>query len=116
MELGLQDTRVAHVPVEQEAEEEAVAACTKEEITRAVAAAGFPRVQADVLVETLIAIIKETLESGEDVLINGFGRFCVKSKGGRLGRNPATGESMMLKPRKVVTFKWSGQLKHKLNP
>jgi len=45
-------------------------------------------------------------ESGEDVLISGFGRFCVKKKAERRGRNPATGKDMMLAPRKVITFKW----------
>jgi integration host factor subunit alpha len=58
---------------------------------------------------------KSTLESGEDVLISGFGRFCVKQKAERRGRNPAAGKDMMLAPKKVVTFKWSGMLKKKLN-
>lgn len=62
-------------------------------------------------VETLLKIIKETLVSGEDVLLSGFGKFCVKHKETRRGRNPATGEAMMLAPRKVVTFKCSGKLR-----
>ncbi len=67
------------------------------------------------VVETLLEIIKKSLESGEDVLISGFGKFCVKEKTERKGRNPATGGDMMLKPRKVVTFKCSGKLRDKLN-
>ena len=63
----------------------------------------------------LLELIKKALESGEDVMISSFGKFCVKKKKERRGRNPATGEEMMLRPRKVVTFKWSGKLKDKIN-
>ncbi len=66
-------------------------------------------------VETLLEIIKKTLASGEDVLVSGFGKFCVKEKSERRGRNPATGDSMMLAPRKVVTFKCSGKLRKRVN-
>jgi len=62
-----------------------------------------------------LELIKRSLESGEDVMISGFGRFCVKEKTERRGRNPATGKDLILAPRKVVTFKWSGKLKEKLN-
>jgi integration host factor subunit alpha len=67
------------------------------------------------LVETLLEIIKSTLVSGEDVMISGFGKFCVKDKRERKGRNPATGEDMMLAPRRVVTFRTSGKLREKIN-
>ena len=67
------------------------------------------------LVETLLELIKSKLVSGEDVLVSGFGKFCVKEKGERRGRNPATGDSMMLRSRRVVTFKCSGQLRDKIN-
>jgi len=76
---------------------------------------GWPKAISFEIVETLIEIIKSTLESGEDVLISGFGKFCVKKKKERRGRNPATGEDMMLAPRRIVTFKWSRQLKNKVN-
>ena len=76
---------------------------------------GLPRKKSSELVETLLEIIKRTLENGEDVLISGFGKFCVKEKRERKGRNPATGEDMMLAPRKVVTFKCSGKLRNKIN-
>jgi integration host factor subunit alpha len=67
------------------------------------------------ILETLLEIMKMTLESGEDVLISGFGKFCVKEKRERKGRNPSTGEDLMLKPRKVVTFRCSGSLREKIN-
>ncbi len=76
---------------------------------------GFPKNKSSEIVETLLEIIKGTLESGEDVLVSGFGKFCVKKKKKRKGRNPATGESMMLEPRKVVTFKCSGTLRERIN-
>jgi integration host factor subunit alpha len=66
-------------------------------------------------VEALLEIMKSSLASGEDVLISGFGKFSVNEKGARKGRNPATGEDLMLKPRRVVTFKASGKLREKLN-
>lgn len=76
---------------------------------------GFTNQNAIQTVETTLEIIKKVLESGEDVLISGFGKFCVKQKGERKGRNPATGGEIILEPRKVVTFKCSGQLRNKIN-
>jgi integration host factor subunit alpha len=76
---------------------------------------GFTQKGSLEIVETLLEIIKNTLESGEDVLISGFGKFCVKEKNERKGRNPATGDDMMLAPRKVVTFKCSGKLRDRIN-
>ncbi len=65
--------------------------------------------------ETLLEIIKRTLESEDDVLVSGFGKFRVNKKKQRRGRNPATGEDLMLAARKVVTFKCSGKLRDKVN-
>ena len=76
---------------------------------------GFTKKQSVETVETLLEIIKSTLESGEDVLISGFGKFCVRDKKKRRGRNPTTGDDMMLQPRKVVTFKCSGKMREKVN-
>ena len=76
---------------------------------------GFTRKKSTETVETLLELIKRSLESGEDVLISGFGKFCVKEKKERKGRNPATGGNMMLRPRKVVTFKCSGKLRDRVN-
>jgi len=89
---------------------------TKDAIVEAVANdTGFPKNQSVELVETLIELIKKTLVSGEDVLVSGFGKFCVREKRERRGRNPATGDPMMLEPRRVVTFKWSVSLRKKIN-
>lgn len=67
------------------------------------------------LVGELLGIIKDTLVDGEDVLITGFGKFFVKEKKERRGRNPQTGEDLMLGSRKVVSFKCSGVLRDKMN-
>jgi len=97
-------------------EEYLTMALTKVSLVDAIAEAnGFPREKASGTVETLLEIIKSTLASGEDVLISGFGKFCVKQKKQRKGRNPATGEDLILAPRKVVTFKCSGILRDKIN-
>lgn len=76
---------------------------------------GFTKKKSVETLESLLEIIKNTLETGEDVLVSGFGKFCVKSKKERRGRNPATGSDLMLKARKVVTFKCSGKLREKIN-
>ena len=76
---------------------------------------GFAKNKSIEVVENLIEIIKRTLESGEDVLVSGFGKFCVKEKGQRRGRNPASGSDLILSARKVVTFKCSGKLREKVN-
>ena len=73
------------------------------------------KVQAREAVETILSIIKSSLESGDDVLLSGFGKFNVKAKSSRRGRNPKTGKTMMLDARKVVTFKPSGKLRKKVN-
>ena len=89
---------------------------TKLDIVESVAKQnGLPKTKSFEIVETLLEIIKKSLESEEDVLISGFGKFCVKKKKERRGRNPATGEDMILAPRRIVTFKWSRQLKDKVN-
>jgi integration host factor subunit alpha len=91
-------------------------AVTKADIVQSIMdQIGFTKNQSSEVTETLLEVIKRTLASGEDVLVSGFGKFCVNEKAQRKGRNPATGESMMLKPRKVVTFKCSGKLKRKIN-
>ena len=67
------------------------------------------------IVETLLEIIKRTLESGEDVMISRFGKFNVKHKKERRGRNPAMDEGMVLPARRVVTFRCSGKLRDRIN-
>jgi len=73
------------------------------------------KAQSSQLVDSLFEIIRQTLESGEDVLISGFGKWSVKEKQERRGRNPQTGEPLALAPRKVVRFKCPSVLKDKLN-
>jgi len=73
------------------------------------------RSQATRAVETFLESIKTTLESGEDVLISGFGKFYVNEKKERRGRHPHTGEDLMLERRRVVAFRCSPVLKEKLN-
>jgi integration host factor subunit alpha len=91
-------------------------ALTKAPIIEAIAVQiGFSKNHSSETVETLLELIKSTLESGEDVMISSFGKFCVKEKKERRGRNPATGEDMLLPARRVVTFKCSGKLKDKIN-
>ena len=64
---------------------------------------------------SMLETIKKTLENGEDVLISGFGKFLVKEKNERRGRNPATGNNLILDARRLVTFKCSGNLREKIN-
>ena len=91
-------------------------ALTKADIINAVQVEEeLTKQQSTDIIETLIEIIKNTLESGEDVLISGFGKFCIREKNERKGRNPATGDDLMLEPRKVVTFKCSGKLRDRIN-
>lgn len=66
-------------------------------------------------VESLLELIKSTLEDGEDLLVSGFGKFVVKHKKPRRGRNPQTKEDLQLRARKVIVFKTSGVLRRKIN-
>ena len=91
-------------------------ALTKADIINSVQAEeGLTKQQSTEVIETLIEIVKKTLASGEDVLISGFGKFCIREKNERKGRNPATGDDLMLAPRRVVTFKCSGKLRDRIN-
>ena len=90
-------------------------ALTKNDIVSAVHELGFTKKKSVEVIESLLEIMKGALEASEDVLISGFGKFCVKHKGKRRGRNPATGNDLILRERKVVTFKCSGKLRNKIN-
>ncbi|MGD8520157.1 MAG: integration host factor subunit alpha [Desulfobacterales bacterium] len=90
-------------------------ALTKSDIVSRVHELGFTKKKSVDIIETLLEIIKNTLEKSEDVLISGFGKFCVKDKKQRRGRNPATGDDLILRERRVVTFKCSGKLRKKIN-
>jgi integration host factor subunit alpha len=73
------------------------------------------RNESSATIEALLEIIKHTLESGEDILISGFGKFIVKEKTSRRGRNPQTGNDLILDARRIVTFKCSNNLREKIN-
>ena len=87
----------------------------KEMISKLIEQAGLDNKTASRSVEAIAEILKSSLASGDDVLISGFGKFCVNEKNSRKGRNPATGEDIMLPPRKIVTFKCSGKLRDQMN-
>ena len=76
---------------------------------------GIPKKECVSIVESIFTIIKEDLDQGNDVMISGFGKWTVKVKKKRKGRNPQTGESLMIDARKVVTFKPSQVLRGAVN-
>ena len=91
-------------------------ALTKVEMVNSIAdQIGYPKNHSFEIVEILLELIKKTLESGDDVMISNFGKFCVRAKKERKGRNPATGRDMILEPRRVVTFRSSGKLRKMIN-
>jgi integration host factor subunit alpha len=89
---------------------------TKEDLKKSIQDnLDIPKSESNTLVESFLETIKSSLESGADVMISGFGKFSVQNKKERRGRNPATGEDLMLEPRRVVTFSCSGKLKGRMN-
>ncbi|MGB4598361.1 MAG: integration host factor subunit alpha [Trichlorobacter sp.] len=67
------------------------------------------------MLESVFAIMKESLEAGESIKVSGFGNFEVKQKEARQGRNPQTGEAITIEARKVLTFKPSNLLRQAIN-
>jgi integration host factor subunit alpha len=90
-------------------------ALTKNDIVARVHELGFTKKKSIDIIETLVEIIKSAMENDDDVLVSGFGKFTIKNKNKRRGRNPATGSDLILRERKVVTFKCSGKLRNKIN-
>ena len=91
-------------------------ALTKDKIINEVyTKVGLRKNDARQVVEQLLEIMKRTLQSGEDLLISGFGKFVVKEKEARRGRNPQTRRDLQLRARRVVVFKTSGILRKKIN-
>jgi len=90
-------------------------ALTKAELVESLSEKGHKRKESIQLVESLLEIIKNSLESGEDVLISGFGKFSIKGKNSRRGRNPQSGEDLTLAKRRIVTFRYSAVLRDKIN-
>ena len=93
-----------------------MATVTRADLTDAVhREIGLPRRDAAALVDTVIEAIAERIEAGEDVKLSSFGRFTVRDKGLRVGRNPKTGEPATILPRRVVAFRASAVLKQRIN-
>ena len=88
---------------------------TKNHLIESISKSCPTKKDAERAIENLLENIKSTLANGEDVLISGFGKFCVKEKKQRKGRNPATGSDLILDARKIVTFSCSGSLRDKIN-
>ena len=89
---------------------------TKTDIAERIAQqCGFTKKESQDLLESVFHIMKNTLESGENLKIVGFGKFEVKQKKDRRGRNPQTGESITIEARRVLTFKPSAILRTSIN-
>ena len=76
---------------------------------------GISKFESSRIVETVLETVKSSLTSGEDVLISGFGKFIVRKKEARRGRNPQTGQDLTLDPRRVITFKCSSMMRDRIN-
>ena len=76
---------------------------------------GISRFESSRIIEAVLETVKSSLSDGEDILISGFGKFIVKEKASRRGRNPQTGENLTLEPRRVVTFKCSSVMRDRIN-
>ena len=89
---------------------------TKAELVRILhSGTDLPKEKCGSVVENMFELVKEELEQGNDVLISGFGKWSVNSKNPRKGRNPQTGDALMLDARRVATFKCSKKLKESVN-
>ena len=89
---------------------------TKADLAKKVADdCGFMKGEAQEILEKLLGIIKDQMIRGEEVMISGFGKWTVKSKRARTGRNPQTGEKMILDAGRVVTWSYSPVLKKAAN-
>jgi integration host factor subunit alpha len=90
--------------------------CTKAHVVNSIRNhLHIPKDRCIEVVESLLEIVKQTLANGDDVMVSGFGKFSVKDKKQRRGRNPQTREDMILRTRRVVTFKCSGVLRDRIN-
>jgi integration host factor subunit alpha len=76
---------------------------------------GISKFESSRIVESVLETVKTSLSNGDDVLISGFGKFSVKKKAPRKGRNPATGEDLTLDQRRVITFKCSTVMRERIN-
>lgn len=89
---------------------------TRADLTEAVyEEVGLSRNESAELVESILGEIADALSTGDNVKISSFGSFVVRQKGGRIGRNPKTGEEVPIEPRKVLSFKPSQVMKDVIN-
>lgn len=89
---------------------------TKADIAERIhTATGVSKKESVEMLETVLSIMKSTLESGQTLKISGFGNFVVKQKNNRRGRNPQTGETITIEARRVLTFKPSTVLRQAIN-
>jgi integration host factor subunit alpha len=84
-------------------------------VTRLQTQIGLDKQESRDIVERLLGIMKDTLVQGEELLISGFGKFSVRQKNARRGRNPQTKESLILAARKVLVLNSSGVLRNRIN-
>ena len=110
------DSRCESLPAQNEPRRSKSMAITKTSLINSVCNnSNVPKQESTSAVESLLEIIKQTLASGEDILISGFGKFCLKDKRQRRGRNPQTGDVMMMDARRIVIFKCSNLMRDKIN-
>ena len=103
-------------PTQKTRDRRAIMTLTKETLIQSLQdQVGLSKKQSRVLVDNFFELLKKRLQSGEDILISGFGKFIVKEKAQRRGRNPATGRDLNLNARRVVTFKCSPVLRDRIN-
>ena len=89
---------------------------TKEHLVKSIGNhLGISKFESSRIVESVLETVKTSLSNGEDVLISGFGKFIIRKKASRRGRNPQTGQNLTLDPRRVITFKCSGVMRDRLN-
>jgi integration host factor subunit alpha len=95
---------------------EHVTEMTKADIAKHVQeVAGISEHEAEALLDQILELVKSTLKVGEEVTVTGFGKFRVRTKNARIGRNPRTGEEITIPARRVVTFQASRLLKEYVN-
>lgn len=89
---------------------------TRADLSEAIyQAVGLSRNESAALVESVLSEISDSLVRGENVKISSFGSFLVRQKGGRMGRNPKTGEEVPIEPRRVLSFRPSQVMKERIN-
>jgi len=76
---------------------------------------GISRFESSRIIEAVLETVKSSLSDGEDVLISGFGKFIVREKAARRGRDPQTGQDLTLEPRRVITFKCASVMRDRIN-